>query len=222
MLPGFVPMALAWPIHPVRVANGRWPACMPERLAKRLLVASGVVAILIALVFAVMLSAIGDVRAAGHEARAAQATMASANALAALVFSLETSSRGYVITSQEPFLEPWTRAVAELPARTAELSRLASGEPDLHGTERALAGTIASYVRDYSTPLVATVRSDPAAARTTVSAGEGNRRLEVIRGQLATLIAGATAEARSSRRGRGRPARWPRAPASPGSWARRS
>ena len=85
---------------------------MRDTLGKRLLVASGVLAVMLALIFATMLIAIGDLRDSGRKARESQQKIAAANALQALLLNLESSERGYVITLQEPFLEPWKRNLA--------------------------------------------------------------------------------------------------------------
>src|SRR6478736_4091450 len=78
---------------------------------------------------------------------------------------LETGLRGYVITGEQRFLEPWTAAVAALPARTRALEQLTSDNPDELRRSRSIVAGIETYVRTYGTPLVAAVgRRDPSAS----------------------------------------------------------
>ena len=102
---------------------------MRDTFGKRLLVASGALAVLVALIFATMLIAIGEQRDSSRSARQAQQRIAAANALQALVLNLETGARGYVITQQEPFLDPWKRNLAAFPAAVAALEKLSAPTP---------------------------------------------------------------------------------------------
>ena len=162
---------------------------MRDTLGKRLLIASGVLAILVAVIFGEMLLAIGDVRDSGRHARRSQEIIASSNALQTLVLSAETSSRGYVITRQEPFLAPWKRNIAAFPAQAAALERLVGSNPEARPAEVALVADIRSYLEDYSRPLVRLARVDPTAARAVVSDGAGKRRVDAIRVLFTSLIA---------------------------------
>jgi signal transduction histidine kinase/DNA-binding response OmpR family regulator/CHASE3 domain sensor protein len=159
-----------------------------DTLGKRLLMASGVLAILVAIIFGAMLVAIGDLRDSGRHARTSQQIIASSNALQARVLSLEASSRGYVITPQEPFLAAWKRNVAAFPAQATALERLVRSRPAAHRAELAIVANIRSYIRDFSRPLVRTARSDPAAARAIANTGAGKRRVDTIRAQFTSLV----------------------------------
>ena len=129
---------------------------MRDTLGKRLLIASGLLVALVALIFGVMLVAIGDLRGAERSARTSQQIIAASHALQAHVLSIETSARGYVITHEEPFLGPWKRDVAAFPARAAELDRLTAGRPSERAAERRIAASVRAYISEYSAPLIAT------------------------------------------------------------------
>ena len=166
---------------------------MRDTLGKRLLVATGVLTVLVAIIFGAMLLAISDLRDSGRQARGSQQIIAASNALQTLVLNLETSERGYVLTRQDPFLGPWRRSVASFPAEAAALQRLVADRPAERSNVRTIVADIGSYIRDWSTPLVVSARSEPGAARTTVSSGEGKRRIDGLRAQFSGLIGAQTA-----------------------------
>ena len=85
------------------------------RLTPRMLLASSALAAVVALVFAVLLIAIGSLREAGESARHAEQVVAQANRLERLVIDLQTGARGYIITRQERFLDPWKNAPRTYP-----------------------------------------------------------------------------------------------------------
>jgi hypothetical protein len=53
-----------------------------------------------------------------------------ADVLERLVVDVETAQRGYVITHQDRFLEPWRRAQNAFPEQAANLERLVGNDPD--------------------------------------------------------------------------------------------
>jgi signal transduction histidine kinase/DNA-binding response OmpR family regulator len=185
----------------------RWRWKMRDTLGKRLLVASSVLAVLVALIFATMLIAITDLRDSTRSARQSQQKIAAANALQALVLNLETSERGYVLAHEEPFLGPWKRAIAAFPGEAAALESLPAGTSETQRTERAIVASIRTYIREYAIPLVVTARNDPGAARSTVRSGEGRRRVDGLRTRFHRYIAAAAtvserAQARAGTAGR--------------------
>ena len=79
---------------------------MSDTLGRRLINASAVLTLLVVLIFAGMLYAISDLRNAGRQERHSEQVIAASSAMQTLVLNLETSSRGYLITHEEPFLGP--------------------------------------------------------------------------------------------------------------------
>jgi signal transduction histidine kinase/CHASE3 domain sensor protein len=93
-----------------------------------------------------------------------------------LVLDLETGSRGYVITHDPRFLEPWISARRLLPKTSLDLMN------DDPGPEAgAISQAAAHYLQTWALPLVALARRDPAAARARVSQGIGKRQVDHIR-----------------------------------------
>ena len=161
---------------------------MSDALGKRLINASAVLTLLVALIFGAMLYAIGDLRDAGRQERHSERVIAASSAMQALLLNLETSTRGFVITREDPFLGPWTRNVADFAAQSATFAALVRNEPEQRRLERQIVAGVRSYIRDYSRPLVATARRDPAAAVAIVRTGEGKRRVDALRDQFGALV----------------------------------
>jgi CHASE3 domain sensor protein len=86
-----------------------------------MIAASALLALIIGGAFAILLLAIGDLRGAERRSRHAQDVLVAANHLERLLLDLETGQRGFVITREERFLEPWRRARRAFPQRAAAL-----------------------------------------------------------------------------------------------------
>jgi len=157
-------------------------------LTRRMAVASGLLALVIGVAFAVLLVAVADLRASERRARHSEQVLAAANQLERLVVDLETGVRGFVITGQERFLAPWRDAQAALPQASATLERLTVVAVQ-HRRAQRITQAATAYVGDYSVPLVAAARRDPASARTVAATLEGKRRVDAIRAEFDQLMA---------------------------------
>jgi CHASE3 domain sensor protein len=98
-------------------------------LTRRMVLASGLLALVIGAAFAVLLSSVADLRASEHRARQSEEVLVVANRLERLVLDLETGQRGFVITGQEGFLQPWRDARIAVPEQASALERLVAGNP---------------------------------------------------------------------------------------------
>jgi signal transduction histidine kinase len=154
-----------------------------------MLIASGLLALVIGAAFAVLLSSVADLRASERLARQSEEVLEVANLLERLVVDLETAQRGFVITGQERFLQPWRRAQAAFPQEAATLERLVGNDPERAERARRIAQSTTSYLRDYAIPLVDTARRDPAAARTAAATDEGKQRMDRIRANFDQFVA---------------------------------
>src|ERR1700760_462813 len=104
-----------------------------SQLGFRLAVASGVLAILIGVTFALLLNAVDDVRKENRLADRSRMSLTASDGMGELVLNLETGARGFVITGQERFLGPWRHALADFPQQARTLERLAGGpEQEAH------------------------------------------------------------------------------------------
>jgi signal transduction histidine kinase len=154
-----------------------------------MLVASGLLALVIGAAFAVLLSSVADLRASERRARQSEEVLEVANLLERHVVDLEAGQRGFVITGQEQFLQPWRHAQAAIPGEAATLERLVANDPEQAARARAIDQATRSYLRDYAEPLVATARRDPAAARTVAVTDDGRRRMDAIRAEFDRFLA---------------------------------
>lgn len=148
-----------------------------------MVILSGLLSVMMAGAFALFVAAIVDLRDSARLADRSEAALASANRLERLVVDLETGARGYIITSDKRFLHPWTTARSGF-TEAARLRRLAAANsPDQGKRADQIGQAAASYIRDFSVPLVATAQRDPRAARAIVATAEAKRRFDAIRAQ---------------------------------------
>ncbi|MFD3406334.1 CHASE3 domain-containing protein [Kribbella sp. NPDC058693] len=157
-------------------------------VARRVLVASGLLMVLVGSGFVVLLISVQGLRTSEHQARHTAAVLTSAHQVERLVSDLATGQRDFVITGQEKFLQPWQSAQAQLPAQTAALQQLVAGSPDELTRAEQVSQSVTSYLHDYSMPEIEAARLDPDAARTEAATAEGAQRVAQIRSVLDQLI----------------------------------
>ena len=157
-------------------------------LALRTILASGLLAVLVGGAFAVLVRAISEERDSAALATHSQEVIGTASGLERMVLDLETGQRGYLITRDDRFLEPWRAALEDYQAESRDLIRLAVVPAQDRGARR-IAAAVESYVRDYSVPLVeAAGRGDPSASSAR-SLAEGRERVNAIRGLFDRFVA---------------------------------
>jgi signal transduction histidine kinase len=180
---------------------------MKQGLIGRMVVASAALALILGAAFTVLLFAITSLSASTELGRATQEELAAVDALERLTVDLETGLRGFVITREERFLEPWADARSRFRATAEQLQRLAADESlDAAQTQRIVHATD-EYIRAYGEPLIAAVRADAAGARSVESTDEGKERTDALRASFTRLkqvgrerLAAREAEARGDAR----------------------
>jgi signal transduction histidine kinase/DNA-binding response OmpR family regulator/CHASE3 domain sensor protein len=160
---------------------------MKRGLTTRMLTASGLLALVVTGVFAVLIVEIRNLRHAADRSQHSREVLATAADLQKLVLDLETGQRGFVITRAERFLHPWRRALTSYPAQAAELEKLVRDNRSQELRATRITRAINSYVDEYSKPLVATARHSKSDAAEVVAAGDGKRRIDAIRAQFGRL-----------------------------------
>ncbi len=170
-------------------------------LTFRMVVASAVLLLVVASVFATLFLTVRELRSSSQAAKRAEKVTAAANLLERLVIDVQTGQRGFVITQDERFLEPWAEARALFPRQVARLRALIIDEEQLSRLAD-IDQDIRSYITEYGEPLVDTARTDSEAARAIVAGGEGKRRIDALRAEFAAFLQrqdkiGAAREARS-------------------------
>jgi signal transduction histidine kinase len=169
---------------------------MRQGLTRRTVAASAALVLVIGAAFAVVVLAIAELRGTTQRSTASQEVLGVANTLERLVIDLETGARGYIITGEERFLAPWEVARTVVPKQSSELERLATGAVQ-HGRAQRIAKAVASYVRDYSVPLVDAVRRHETTGRSLATTADGKRQLDLIRGGFDRFIAAETGLSRT-------------------------
>lgn len=154
-------------------------------LTGRTIAASIVLSLLIGGAFALLLAAIGSQHHAALGARHIRKSLIAADSLELLVLDTETGARGYIITGQPSFLQPWRMARQQIPGLASTLVRLA-GEvgPAQQAQARRITAGVGSYLHDYSDPLVALARHNLAAARTPALTADGRHRVDALRARF--------------------------------------
>ncbi|MDQ3865391.1 MAG: CHASE3 domain-containing protein, partial [Actinomycetota bacterium] len=160
---------------------------MRAGLIRRMVVASGLLALIVGAAFAVLFVAIDELRGSAQRARHAREELTVADELQKLVIDLETGVRGFVITREERFLQPWNDARGAFPKRATALERLAAEDPAVLRRVRAIRQAGMSYIRDYAVPLIDAARRNDPSARSVARTGEGKRRVDALRAEFDAL-----------------------------------
>jgi signal transduction histidine kinase len=183
-------------------SNGRprrWWA--DSGLVARIAFSAIVVAIGLAIVFAVLFLAIVSLHQRSLDARRSQQVIATANRLQTYVIDLETGARGFALTRDELYLDPWRSAQAQYPGAVATLLGLTKDSPLQHRRALAISRDIQVYFSTYSVGIVDFLRRNPQEAPDVATDARGRRQVEAIRSQFKRFIDTETAlsEVRNAR-----------------------
>jgi signal transduction histidine kinase len=166
---------------------------MRRGLTRRMLLASGLLAIVVGASFLILLLAITNLRDATQERRETRQALIAADELQRHVIDLETGVRGFVITREGRFLEPWNEARAAFPEQASALEGLVADDPVQLARARRIARAGVSYIQDYGTPLLDAVRRNDPSARSVARTDEGRRRVDTMRADFRSFTATARA-----------------------------
>jgi signal transduction histidine kinase len=159
-------------------------------LGRRITAASAMLAGVIGGVFAALAFAVAEERETTRLALHSQQALATANQLERLLIDIETGERGYLLTGQDKYLEPWHAARAEVPVVVRQLER-SSITPEQRRRADGIARSVESYIADHSVPVVAQARAGDHTARSPATFDNGKRRIDGARAQFTAF---ATAE----------------------------
>jgi signal transduction histidine kinase len=160
------------------------------KLAKRTVAVSALLSIVIGAAFFLLALAIDALRRSESRANHSLEMLVAANRLERLAVDVETAQRGFVITGEPEFLEPWHEARTAFARQAAALERLASAGNTGQGQRaRQITAAGKSYIRDYSVPLVAVAQRDLDSARKAAVVEEGERRVEALRSRFEQFTA---------------------------------
>lgn len=137
-------------------------------------------------VFTLLLVAIAAQRDAAAQARNGLQVLLASDELGLLIVDLERGERGFIITDDEAFLAPWLAARVAFPSTSESFQHLANGSGDNQAAHaRKIIRMTASYIRDYSVPLVNTARTDLPTARSERVTAQGSLLIHNLRRELA-------------------------------------
>ena len=153
-------------------------------LATRMVVASTIVAVLVAAVFVGLILALSALRAATEdEARSKDVTVATLE-LENLVLDVDAGLRGYVLTGKPEFLTTYYAARPNLQGNIKRLETLTAHDSAQQPRARALTAQIRRYLSEYADPVIGFAQTGSLAAGRDATANEGMRRIEEIRGRF--------------------------------------
>lgn len=144
-------------------------------LAGRILIAGSIVLVFLVVEFALVVHSFQSVRHVTASEQRAERTVVAGTRVEKLVLDLETGTRGYAISRDPRFLEPWRKARLQLPAESRLLLSLSPG-----GWAEQLDRAWRSYLANWSEPLVQLTKKAPARAAARIETQGGKRRVDAM------------------------------------------
>jgi signal transduction histidine kinase len=174
-------------------------------IVARVLGAIGLLAVLVATAFTLILLAMGNLRASTNEQVQANKVTAAALRFGRVVDELDQSLHSFLLTRNRTIRANWDRARRDLVTASNRLQDLVVDQPAQGRLARTIVVLTDSYAEDYGGPLMAIAVESPSAALSPTATREGLTRISNVRRSLARLLAeeDALASSRaSSARGR--------------------
>jgi signal transduction histidine kinase len=160
----------------------------PVSLQTRLVAASAVLALLVIGVFVALIVAASAARTATNEEARSKNVTVSALELEKLVLDLETGVRGYVLTGNPDFLQPYTTAKGQLKAAEDRFTARTRDEPQQRARAKQLRASIDQYLEDYTKPVLLIAQDNLQAAKEATQQ-EGTFRIDQIQRDFKSFIA---------------------------------
>src|SRR4051812_48538770 len=124
----------------------------PRSLRGPILAALALIASVVAGMFATLLVTVHSLETVSKAQRRTSAMTQSTQQLERTVVDLETGVRGFMLTDDLEFLEPYDRGRRRIARLTAELR--GNSTPELRVTVERISSDLGDYVSDYTEPLV--------------------------------------------------------------------
>jgi signal transduction histidine kinase len=160
------------------------------RLTRRTVTVSVLLSAVIGSAFFLLMLAIEGLSDSERLASHSLQVLIAASRLERLVIDVETTQRGFIITGDTRFLQPWYQARAGFAHQAAALERLASaGDAGERTRAQQITRAAHSYIKDYAVPLVTAAQRDLGDARTVVETEEGKRSVDAVRGRFERFMA---------------------------------
>jgi len=156
----------------------------PIGLSTRLVAAAALLVILIGASFLGLLGAIVQLRAADDSVSRSVIQLRAADRLEQLLIDMETGLRGFVITGEEQFLQPWEAGRRAFPSEVREAASHATDDPDQAARLQAIAEAGISYIEDYGVPLIDAARRGDPSASSVETTQAGKTRIDDLRSRF--------------------------------------
>jgi len=105
-----------------------------------------------------------------------------------LVVDFETGIRGYVISHNPQFLQPWRQARSSWPGALAHLRTLVAHDHEESARTSAIADLVSAYQSDYALPVIYIAKIAPSEAVAQIASDEAKQRVDAIRSQLTRIL----------------------------------
>jgi signal transduction histidine kinase len=149
---------------------------------------SALLSTVIGCAFLLLAMAADALRDSESRANHALEVQVAASRLERSVVGIEAAQRGFLISGDPRFLQPWHRYQAEFTQRAAIFERLAaSGDAGQGRMAHQITEASSRYLRDYSVPLMATAERSLPSARTVAVTESGQRMIDEIRNRFQRL-----------------------------------
>jgi signal transduction histidine kinase len=176
--------------RPIRAAFRQGVDAVAEApIVVRVLGAIGLLAVLVATAFVLILLAMANLRGSTNEQVQANKVTTAALRFERVVDELDQSFRGFVLTRNRSIRASWDRARGDLGSVSANLERLVERQPAQTRLVHTIVTLTNFYVTDYGSPLLEIAVESPSAAQSTTTTREGLFRIGNIRRSLARLLA---------------------------------
>jgi signal transduction histidine kinase len=151
--------------------------------------AIGILALLVATAFAIVLLAMSDLRGSTDEQVQANKVTTAALRLERVVDELEQSLRGFVLTRNSRIRGSWDRARTDLNPAIADLQRRVANQPAQARLVSGVTDQVRSYVSDYGNLMIEIAVLSPSDALSPTATREGLTRIGDIRRRLSRVLA---------------------------------
>jgi signal transduction histidine kinase len=160
----------------------------PVSLQTRLIAASVVLAVLVIGVFVALIFAASAARTATNEQARSKNVTTSALQLEKLILDLEAGLRGYVLTGNSNFLQPYTTAKGQLPEARKDFVARTKEEPAQRARAQLLLAQISQYREEYVAPVLGLAKDHQLGAAKDAAQEEGTFRIDQIQRDFKSLI----------------------------------
>lgn len=159
-------------------------------LGRRTALVASIAALLALLCGAIAIARLREGLEAGDLARRSLEVREQASVVEALLVDAESGQRGFLLTGQESYLDPYRAAVDRFARELGRLDSLTAEDPKQHARVVALGPIATAKLRELAATLRTREQEGASAALAIVHTGEGRRTMESFRVAFAEITQG--------------------------------